>query len=126
MTSCPLRGAVLILAAVVLSGCARDHEVVQAADAPIRVEADQMSVTVQNKAGLPLLDLNVSIDAAGSPPFTHLLTRLENGETHDISLSEFESVDGTTFNVRMMRPTAVRATAKDMTNKTYQVEIPWP
>jgi len=39
----------------------------QAADAPIGVQTPQMFVTVENKAGLPLVDVDVSILPVGGP-----------------------------------------------------------
>jgi hypothetical protein len=104
--------------------CARDHEAVQAADAAIGIETSQMFVTVENRAGAPLLDLTVAIETAGTQ-FTHLLTRLEAGQKQDIPLSSFSSRDGTTFNLRFSRPKAVHISASDLTSKKYEAQVPW-
>jgi len=109
-----------------LSACSRDREAVQAADdAPIRVETTQLFVTIENKAGGALLDINVAIQPAGFPPFTRLISRMEGSEKRDLSLSDFTSRDGTTFNLHLARPKTVRVTARDLTNKNYEVEVPW-
>jgi len=54
--------------------CSRDNEAVQAADASIGVETGQMSVTIENKAGGPLLDVTVAIQTPG-PTITSPVTR---------------------------------------------------
>lgn len=113
------------LVAVTGVACTGDSEVAQAADdAAIGIETGSMFVTIQNKAGAPLLDLTVEIQTAGAP-FTHLVTRLEAGEKQDVSLNSFSSRDGTTFNLRLAKPRAVRVTATDLTSKKYEVRAPW-
>lgn len=108
-----------------LSGCSQNKEVVQAANAPIAVSTNQMFITIQNKAGVPLLDIQATIQPVGAPPFTHLVSRLEDSEKLDMSLNDFSSRDGTTFSLRLVKPKTVRITAKDLTNKTYEVQVPW-
>ena len=123
LVSCVLLSGAMGLA---LSACSRDREVVQASDdAPIRVETTQLFVTIENRAGGALLDISVAILPVGFPPFTRLISRLENAEKRDLSLSDFTSRDGTTFNLRLVRPKTVRVTATDLTNKKYEVEVPW-
>jgi hypothetical protein len=104
--------------------CSRDKETVQAADAPIAIETSQMFVTIQNRAGGPLLDLTIAIQTPGTT-FTHLVRRLEAGQKHDVSLSSFSSRDGTTFNLRFVRPKVVLVTATDLTSKKYESQVPW-
>src|SRR5438552_1990653 len=45
--------------------CSRDNEAVQAADTSIAIETSPMSVTIENKAGGPLLDVTVAIQTPG-------------------------------------------------------------
>lgn len=98
----------------------------QAADAPILVRTSDLFVTVENRAGLALVDIDVAILPAGSPAtFTKFVDRLENGQKRDLSLGDFSGQGGTTFNLRMMRPRSVRVKAKDMVGKTYEVNAPW-
>ena len=98
----------------------------QPSDAAIRVQTSQMFVTVENKAGLPLLDVDVAILPMGVPtPFSKFVGRLENGEKRDLSLAGFAGRDGTTFNLRMIRPKTVRVKAKDVVGKEYDVAVPW-
>jgi hypothetical protein len=107
-----------------LSACSRDPEAAQA-DAPIGVETSSLFLTIENKAGTPLVDMTVAIVPAGGTPFTHLISRVEVGEKREASLSEFSSRDGTTFSLRVARPQRVRVQAKDLTGKAYNVEVPW-
>ncbi|MBI3490227.1 MAG: hypothetical protein HY047_00260 [Acidobacteria bacterium] len=122
-----------ILARVVLCGtvsaalaaCSSGGQAPQAANAPIAVQTSQMFVTVENKAGLPLVDVDVAILPVGGPAvFTKLVERIENGEKRDLSLGDF-SQGGTTFSLRIMRPKTVRVRAKDVVGKTYEVSVPW-
>lgn len=115
------------LAVAFAAGCARDHETVQAAaNAPIGIQTGQMFVTVENKAGVPLTDLEVSIIAVSNQRFIKRLERLEDGDKRDVSLSDFTGMDNTTtFNLRFNKPKSVKVTAVDMTNRKYDVEVPW-
>jgi len=118
--------AVIAAIGITLVGCARDPEAAQAeANAAIGIEPGSFAVTITNKAGMPLVDLQVGIVSAGFTPFTKLISRMENSEQRDVSLSEFSSRDGTQFNLRTVRPKSVRVTAKDLTGKSYDVEVPW-
>ena len=122
-----LRAVLFVVASgLALTACARDHEVAEAAsNAAIGIQTTQLFVTIENKAGTALMDLSAVIQAPGAPPYTHLITRLESGEKRDVPLSDFSSRDGTTFNLRMVRPRTVRVSAVDLTGKKYSVEAPW-
>lgn len=114
------------LAAVLLAGCARDREQVQAAEnAAIGIETSQLFVTLENKAGVPLTDLDGPIVAVGSQRFTKRLDRLEDGQRQDVSLGDFSGRDGTTFNLRFNTPKSVEVKAIDLTSKKYDVVVPW-
>ena len=98
----------------------------QAANAPIGVQTSQLFVTVENKAGLALIDVEVAILPVGSPAiYTKFVDRLENGEKRDVSLGDFNGRDGTPFSLRVVRPKTVRVKAKDMVGKTYETAVPW-
>jgi hypothetical protein len=127
MRSMLLRAAgALALAALTFSqaACAQDKEVLQAADAAIGIETSQMYVTIENRAGTPLLDLTTTIQTP-SAPYTYLITRIEAGQKRDVPVNSFSSRDGTALNLRLIRPRAVRAAAKDLTNKTYEAQVAW-
>jgi len=116
----------LAVAAVAMSvaACARDKDVVQAADASIGIETSQMFVTLENRAGAPLLDLTTTIQTPAAP-YTYLITRMEAGQKRDVPVSSFSSRDGTSLNLRLVRPRTVRVTAKDLTDKHYEAQVAW-
>jgi hypothetical protein len=94
--------------------------------AAIRVEASQLFVTIENRAGMPLFDVSIAIVPVGrATVFTTSYGRMENGEKRDISLGDFHGRDGTRFNLRAVRPRSIRVTARDMTNNMHEVEVPW-
>ena len=94
--------------------------------AQIDVQTSQLSVLVENKVGMPLVDVEVAIlPVGGHTEFTKFAGRLENAEKRDISLSSFSARDGTPFSLRVVRPKSVRVVGKDLNNKPVQVDVPW-
>ena len=94
--------------------------------AQIDVQTSQLSVLVENKVGMPLVDVEVAIlPVGGSTQFTKFAGRLENAEKRDISLSSFSGRDGTPFSLRVVRPKSVRVKGKDLNNNPVQVDVPW-
>jgi hypothetical protein len=109
-----------------LAACSGGKQAEQAKDAPIRVETSQLSVLIENKAGLSLLDIKVTIlPVGGLTEFTHSIGRMESAEKREFALGEFNGRDGTPLNLRVVRPKTVRVTAKDFVGKTYNIEVPW-
>ena len=93
----------------------------------IGVDISQLFVTIENKAGLPLFDVRVAIVPVGRQTlFTNWSGRIENGDRREFGLGSFSGRDGTPFNLRVVKPKAVTVTAKDMNDRTYDVEVPWP
>ena len=95
-------------------------------NAPIGIQNSQLSVVIENKVGMPLTDVDVVIvPVGGATEFKKFVGRMENAEKRDLSLGGFYGRDGTTFNLRVVRPRAVRVTGKDLNAKAYSVEAPW-
>ena len=114
-------------AALALGACS-DGEGVQAQDgnAVIGIQTSQLSIVVENKVGMPLTDVNVAIvPVGGATEFKKFVGRMENAEKKDIALGGFYGRDGTTFNLRVVKPRLVRVTGKDLNAKTYSVETRW-
>ena len=124
--TCAIGALALAGAVVSQSACASDKETLQAqaADAPIGIETGQLFVTVEDRAGGPLIDLTLTVQTP-SAPYTYMISRLEAGQKRDIPISSFSSRDGTGLNLRLIRPRAVKATAKDLTNKPYEAQVAW-
>ena len=118
--------ATVLIGALVLSACSGGAVSGQAKDAPIRIDASQLSVTIENKAGLALQDVEVGIvPIGGGPAFTHMIGRMDAGDKTESSVDEFRDRTGMRLSLRMTRPRAVRVTAKDLNGKNYNVEVPW-
>jgi len=113
------------LAFLPLAGCSAGSAASDS-QAPIAIETSQLSVDIENKVGMPLTEVDVSILPVGrAVQFSKLVGRMDNGEKREISLGSFYGRDGTPFSLRVVRPKSVRVTAKDMNNKPIQVEVPW-
>jgi hypothetical protein len=121
---CAISAIALVAVTVSQAACARDSEILQAADASIGIETGQLFVTVENRAGGPLLDLTIIVQTP-SAPYSYMISRLEAGQKRDVPVSSFSSRDGTGLNLRLIRPKSVRASAKDLTGKTYDAQAPW-
>lgn len=118
--------AAVLTAAALAAGCAEEGSAERApADSPLLLEPSQSYVTFTNRAGLPLVEVRVSIVPYGPTEFTRVLPRVENSAKRQIPLNEFRSRDGTGFNLRVSRAKAVRVTAKDLNGKAYESEVPW-
>jgi hypothetical protein len=118
-------GGVLLL--VVLGGsCSGAGSPEEAGNSPLAVETSQMSVTIRNTVGQPLTDVSVAIiPVGGQIEFATFFSRIESSEKREIVLSDFRGRDGTTFNLRVVKPRSVRVKAKDFTGKDYDAMIKW-
>ena len=72
---CAVSALALIGVTVSQTACASDKEIVQAADAPIGIETGQLFVTLENRAGGPLIDLSVTVQTPAAP-YSYLVSRL--------------------------------------------------
>ena len=117
-----------LFACVTALGCAScsDEPTAQAQNAPIGIQTSQLSIVIENKVGMPLTDVDVAIlPLNGATEFKKFVGRMENAEKRDLSLGGFYGRDGTTFNLRVVRPKSVRVTGKDLNAKPYNVETRW-
>jgi hypothetical protein len=95
------------------------------APAAIGIVTTSSFITVENRAGLPLLDVAVTVKAANGLSFSKSISRLEASAKRDMSLGELRSNDGTTFSMRFHKPREVVITATDVVGKKYDVTTPW-
>jgi hypothetical protein len=96
-----------------------------AAPAAIAVSTNSSFVTVENRAGLPLQDVVVTVKATNRLSFSKPIGRLEDSARREIALGEMRSGDGTTFNTMFHRPREIAVTATDLVGKKYDVTVPW-
>lgn len=95
-------------------------------DPSIGIQTSQLSVVIENKVGTALTDVDVAIlPIGGATQFTKFIGRMESAEKRDLGLGTFLGRDGTTFNLRVVRPKAVRVTGKDLNAKAYSVQRNW-
>lgn len=112
--------------ALAAAACGGVGSVSSPESAPLRVEVSQMFITVENRSGLALRDVQVQIVPVGrATDFSIVLPRLENGEKRDLPLGNFRGRDGTPFNQRVVRPKTVKVSGTDIHNKITEVEVPW-
>ncbi len=112
------------VAAGALAACGGSQEAALSANAPIGIETTQFGVTLENRSGMPLVGLNVVVQAPGMD-FTTTIARLENADHQEVPIDDFTSHDGTHLNLRVEQPRTVHVTAKDITDKPYDVTAPW-
>ena len=120
---CSVLGA--LAPGVGLSGCSQGSGS-QAGPAFINLQTGSLYLSVENRAGRPLLDVRIAFKPVGAAPeFTKTIYRLEGSEKRDLSLGEFSENDGTTFNLRFVRPKEVDVTATDQLGTKYHMTTPW-
>jgi hypothetical protein len=89
------------------------------------VQNTTFDVTVENRAGLPLLDVLVAIKPVGRPAYTKFIPRMEGGQKRALVLSEFTGNDGTQFSLNIARPREISITARDMVGTKFEMTTPW-
>lgn len=96
-----------------------------AAGAAIGVEQTSSYLTIENRAGMPLVDIRITLKTANGLSFTTSLPRLESGAKRDLPYEGLRSNDGTSFSPRWQKPREIAVTAADLVAKKYELTIPW-
>ena len=95
----------------------------------IRVEVTPaLSITIENRAGRPLLNVNVSIKpVAGTTLYTTTVSRLEPSETRNLLFGHFRGPDGTPLSAVLgfVRPKEITVTAVDRDGAKHEMTVPW-
>lgn len=116
----------LVITSAVTLGCSGSGSAAQLDEnSPIGITTRNTLVSLQNRAGMPLSNVRLTVTAYGNVNFTRTLSRLENAESKDVGLNELSSQDGTVFNPRLSRPKLIKVTATDSVGKQIEVEMPW-
>lgn len=123
---------VMFIAVVALGlvGCAGPgvHEAIgTGSDAtPVVLSTSASAVTVENRAGRPLLNVRIAIDAAGAAaPFLRIIPSIEAGHTMTLPLAEFRTEEDATLDAAGTPPRQVTMTARDSLAKSYEVTVAW-
>lgn len=129
--SFPLITSVLVLgwaATGCVGGSASDGAVGTSGTTPasIAVQISAQSISVENRAAQPLLDLTVAIHPMGrGNPFTTTIPRMEPGERRNLSLGNFVAGEDTRFTPFTPLPKEVVVTAVDLAGQRHDVTVPW-
>lgn len=135
---CPvrLRGSILIasslaLAALTLSACssgdtAEAGAVGTTATGPLGITFSSTYLTLENRAGVPIVDARLEIVPRGvRPPFRTTVPRIEGSAKHDVPFNLFRTADGTTFGRGNFRTRTLKVVATDVTGKVIELEVPF-
>lgn len=96
-----------------------------ASAAAIGVQTTPSFIAIENRAGLPLVDVEIALQSTTGLSFSMSVPRFESGERREIALGNLRSRDGTSFSPVWQRPKAVVVTAKDVVGKKYDLTLPW-
>jgi hypothetical protein len=114
----------LIAGSVPLLGCSQQGSAEQL-NAPVGITTRQTTIAIQNRAGVPLSNVRLTVVAFGNTEFTRALGGFEKEESREVNLSQLSSKDGTAFNAMLSKPKLVRFNAVDADGKPVDVEVAW-
>jgi len=123
-TAFALFAATLLGGSLASTACSQGGSAEQL-NAPVLISTRQTVIAIQNKAGLPLNDIKLTVVPYGNTEFSRMLGRMDNEESREISLNQLSSSDGTAFNARLSKPKLVRFKATDANGKPVDLEVPW-
>jgi len=121
----------LFLAPFTLAGCSSGESaeagaVGTTAAGPLGVSVSSTYLTIENRAGVPLVDTKVEIIPRGlRPPFRTTVARLEASAKRDLPFRDFRSADGTPFQRGMLRTRTLKITATDVSGNSIEQEMPF-
>jgi hypothetical protein len=119
-----LLAAALIAGSVASTACSQQGSAEQL-NAPVLITTRQTVIAFQNRAGVPLTDIKLTVVAYGNTEFTRMLGRMDTEESREVNLNQLSSSDGTAFNARLSKPKLVRFKATDANGKPVDLEVAW-
>ena len=126
-----MKSSVAILGALSLSACSgpavREAIGTGAEATPVVVHTSESAVSVENRAGRPLLNVRLAIDVTGAPaPFVRVVPTIDPGQTMTVPLTDFRSEEGVALDPAAAAPTQVTVRARDTLTNSYEVAATWP
>ena len=86
----------------------------------------ERGITVENRAGRPLLNIRLVIEGRDSgAAFGYTLPTVDAGATREVPFAEFRSEDGTLFDPGSTAAKQIKTTARDTLGNSYDVTTPW-
>lgn len=134
---CPsrLRGSLvvasLLLVAPLVAGCSSGENaeagaVGTSAAGPFGITASSTYLTIENRAGVPIIDTRIEIIPRGvRPPFSTTVARIEGSAKRDVPFNQFRSKDGTPFQRGVLRTRTLKITATDIRGNALTQEMPF-
>ena len=125
-----MKPSVALLGALLLSACTgpgvREAIGTGAEATPVVIHTSKSAVTVENRAGRPLLNVRVAIGATEAPaPFVRIIPSIDMGQTMTLPLTDFRTEEGVAFDPTAAAPTQVTVRARDTLTNSYEVTVPW-
>jgi hypothetical protein len=93
--------------------------------ATIVVARTETGISLQNRAGRPLLNIRAAIETRDGAVFLHTLPTLDAGVTREVRFAEFRTEEGVLFEPSSVVPTQVKTAARDTLGNNYDVTTPW-
>lgn len=95
-------------------------------DTAVVVARGERGITVENKAGRPLLNIRLVIEGRDNgTAFAYTLPTLDTGATREVPFADFRSDDGTLFEAGSIAAKQVKTTARDTLEHDHDVTTPW-
>jgi hypothetical protein len=95
-------------------------------DTSLVVEVLQDGITLENQTGTSLSKGEVAVIPQGIPrPYVMALPHMTNGAKRTFPFSAFRMSDGSPFRRDVANGRTVKITARDVSGKTYEREVPF-
>jgi hypothetical protein len=88
------------------------------------VARGERGITIENRAGRPLLNIRLVIEGRDNGAFAYTLPTLDTGATREVPFADFRSEDGTLFDGSAAAK-QIKTTARDTLGNNYDVTTPW-
>jgi hypothetical protein len=98
----------------------------QGAGAGIAVRTSPDAVTIENHTTRPLLNVRVTVTAAGSDaPFVRVVPTIDTDQETDVRLADFMSEAGSVLDAGVNAPRSATVTARDTLGNSYSGTARW-
>ena len=123
--------SLLLVLAPLVAGCSSGENaeagaVGTSAAGPFGISVSSTYLTIENRAGVPIVDARIEITPRGvRPPFSTTVARIEGSAKHDVPFNQFRSKDGTPFQRGTVRARTLKITATDISGNVVTHEMPF-
>jgi len=128
----PVRGAghaLLVALALGLAGCSNpaiDKAAGSGAGAGIAMQTSTAGLTVENHTTRPLLNVRVTVTAAGSDaPFVRVVPAIEPDQNAEVRFADLVTESGTLLDAAVNAPQSAAVAARDTLGNSYAAQAKW-